>query len=164
MASVIPSSLPTILPSVPEGEFRLPPLPQIDTKKKRKVNSKHLPTLGSRRATSRTTVQKKPTALGVAYENFTLSLKKQGSAAEKDKDAKGDSSKKRGGLVDLIAMIKVIEEECLAECDEAKQDQVDQDPFIKCKNTIEGILEDTRTLVEERRQILETRGTYCVLF
>lgn len=158
MASVIPTSLPAILPSVPESEFRLPPLPQIDTKKKRKVNSKFLPTLGARRATNRTTVKKKPTGLGVAYENFASTLKKQGSAAGKNKDTKVEDGHRRGELVDLIAMIKVIEEECLAECDDATQDQVDQDPFIKCRNTIKGILEDTRSLVEERRQILESKG------
>ncbi|KAL8436106.1 hypothetical protein ACSSS7_001963 [Eimeria intestinalis] len=163
-ASLLPSTLPSILPVVPEDEFQLPALRSIDPKRKRKAKKQRLPSLafaGDRDANGRKRKSKHgsssreddlPGAISRLIGLDGAPLTKKGSVVSQ-------SAYNKGSLDELIEVCKTIEEECLLDPEKEAESEKGQDPFFRCKNAIIHVLEETRDLIEQRRRILETRGT-----
>lgn len=155
-ASMLPTSLPGILPAVPEDEFQLPSLRNIDTKRKRKTTKQQLPSLGGRNAREKPNNGKSFSSREDLSSGISKLIGKEGSLS--DKKATSQSVHNKGSLAELLEVVKTIEEECLLDREKEKQTEDDLDPFFKCKNAILHVVEETRELVEQRRRILETRG------
>ncbi|KAL8450057.1 hypothetical protein Emag_003404 [Eimeria magna] len=162
-ASLLPTALPSILPAVPEDEFQLPSLRNIDPKRKRKTKKQRLPSLGfagDRDANGR----KRKGKRGSSSREDDLSagisrlIGLEGAPLDK-KGGVSQSAYNKGSLDELIEVCKTIEEECLVDPEKEAESEKGQDPFFRCKNAILHVLEETRDLIEHRRRILETRGT-----
>lgn len=156
---MLPTSLPGILPAVPQDEFQLPTLRNIDTKRKRKTNKQGLPTLGSlggRNAKGRRN-SGKGTSRG---EDISSGLNRLigGDGSASNKRPVSQAAYNKGSLEELLEVVKTIEEECLLDPEKDKESEKDLDPFFKCKNAITHVVEETRDLIEQRRRILETKG------
>lgn len=157
-ANMLPTTLPGVLPSIPQNEIQLPSLRDIDPKRKRKTNKQVLPTLGSSGGKNAKTSRGAQKGNGRS-DDFTAGISKligiNGDASDKKQASKAAYSK--GSLEELIAVAKTIEEECLVNPDD-KDSEKDLDPFFKCKSVIVRVVEETRDLIEQRRRILETKG------
>lgn len=156
---MLPTSLPGVLPSIPQDEFQLPSLRDIDPKRKRKTNKQVLPTLGSlggRNAKGDRGGRKGNGKGDDLTAGITKLIGVSGDVSDKKQATKAAYSK--GSLEELILVAKTIEEECLVN-PENKDSEKDMDPFFKCKSVIVHVVEETRDLIEQRRRILETKGT-----
>ena len=158
---MLPTSLPTVLPSVPQDEFQLPSLKNFDTERKRKVQVQGLPTLGS--LGGRTSKGGKNTAKTGKGDDISSGLSRLIGNDGTDKKAVSKAGYSKGILDDLLTVVKTIEEECLLDPEKDKQLDRDLDPFFKCKDVIMQVVEETRELIEQRRRILEAKGMFTLL-
>lgn len=157
---MLPTSLPGVLPALPQDELQLPSLRNIDTKRKRKTNKQTLPTLGS--LGGRNAKSKRNSGKGTGRgEDISDGISKLigGDRSASSKKTVSQAAYNKGSLEELLEVVKTIEEECLLDPEKDKEAEKDLDPFFKCKNAITHVVEETRDLIEQRRRILETKGT-----
>ncbi|KAL8439741.1 hypothetical protein Efla_002643 [Eimeria flavescens] len=165
-AGLLPATLPGILPAVPEDEFQLPSLKDIDPKRKRKANKQRLPTLGLSRERANGGGRRRsgggpgaPSAVR-GERGFSRLVRLEGSSASaSEKKGVSQQAFNKGSLEELLEVVKIIEEECLLDPEKEAEGEKGLDPFFKAKNAIMHVVEETRELIEQRRRILETRGT-----
>ena len=161
---MLPTTLPTLVPSIPQEELQLPSLQQLDLKRKRKTNVGGLPSLGSLGGRRANKTKGKGLIKSGELGGSISKLVRSENAREKDKRAAGREQQQypaKGELEELLQIVKTIEEECLLDPEKDKEEDKEQDAFFKCMDTITQVLDETRELIEQRRRILETSGKCC---
>ncbi|CDI73764.1 hypothetical protein, conserved [Eimeria praecox] len=175
---VLPTGLPSIIPSVPQEDLQLPSLQQLDLSRKRKTNVGGLPSLGPaggyRGNKKEKGIRGKQHTFGnnllwhsrrdstsSRHDNKTTTAAAAGTAAATTGGAAGTTTTActgKGGLQELLQIVQTIERECLIGADKERETEEEKDPFYKCMDVILQVLDETKELIEQRKQILQTEG------